>query len=149
MPRKAAGVRFGCVIMRRGIHHGYMIRKALVSRSRNDRIPSSDHSVAMSKPTHHLRAWREFRKLTQEQLAERVGTTKGVISHLETEKRDLSLKWLLKLAPALNTKPGFLIDHDPSELDSDILEIWADVPEANRSQVRAIIKTFRRATGGA
>ena len=96
----------------------------------------------MDNAGHKLRAWREFRKLTQAELAERVGTTTAVISHLETEKRGLSAKWLYRLAPALGTKPGFLLDHDPSELSSDVLEIWASIPEERRDQARQVLKTF-------
>ena len=96
---------------------------------------------------HKLRAWREFRKLTQAELAERVGTTTAVISHLETEKRGLSAKWLYRLAPALGTRPGFLLDHDPSELSSDVLEIWASIPEERRDQARQVLETFSRKAG--
>ncbi|NDB69758.1 MAG: XRE family transcriptional regulator [Methylocystaceae bacterium] len=62
-----------------------------------------------------LRAWREFRGLTQAQLADRVGTTTAVISHLETGKRGLSAKWLYLLAPALGIQPGFMLDNMPPE----------------------------------
>ena len=97
---------------------------------------------------HKLRAWREFRKLTQAELAERVGTTTAVISHLETEKRGLSAKWLYRLAPALGTKPGFLLDHDPTELSSDVLEIWAQIPEERRDQARMVLETFSKKAAG-
>lgn len=102
-------------------------------------------SKAASKPAaNHLRAWREFRRLTQEQLAERVGTAGNVVGLLESGERGLSHKWLLKLAPALDTTPGFLLDHDPNNLDTSFLDACLSVPEEARPQVLAIIETFKR-----
>lgn len=112
------------------------------------------HNVNMGKPRkdkkkspHYLSAWREFRHMTQEQLAEKVGTTKSSISMIETGDRGLSDKWARRLAAALHTKPGMLLDIHPEDLPSDILEIWADVPESDRAQARQILETFRKRTG--
>ena len=95
-------------------------------------------------PANHLRAWREFRRLTQVQLAQRVGTTPSVISLLESGERGLSLKWLLKFGPALGTTPGMLLDHDPNTLDTSIHEIWASIPAESRPQATAVLQTFAR-----
>lgn len=93
---------------------------------------------------HNLRAWREFRRMTQEELAQRVGTTPALISHLETEKRGLSAKWLYRLAPVLNTTPGLLLDRDPTDPNSEILEIWARIPEDRRDHALQVLATFVR-----
>jgi len=92
----------------------------------------------------HLRAWRELRGMTQAQLAESVGTTGAVISLLESGARGLSDKWLRRLAPVLGTKPGHLLETDPADVDTDVMEIWADIPEEDRAQAREILNTFRR-----
>ena len=89
-----------------------------------------------------LRQWRTFRKLTQEQLAEAVGTNANMIQYLETGERGLSAKWLRRLAPALDTTPGMLLDHDPHELDSDVIDIWAHAGERERRQLSEIAKTL-------
>lgn len=97
----------------------------------------------------HLRAWREFRKLTLAELAERVGTNANMIGYLESGDRGLSAKWLRKLAPALRTTPGLLLDHDPHELDSDILDIWVHGSEREKRQITEIAKALvRTGTGG-
>lgn len=96
----------------------------------------------------HLRAWREFRKMTQEQLADAVETTGAVISLLESGDRSLSPKWLRRLAPALGTAPGYLLDHDPNDLDAAFLEAALAAPKASRAQVLEILKTFRTGTDG-
>ncbi len=90
-----------------------------------------------------LKAWREHRGLTQVKLAEIIGTTGAVISLLESGDRRLSDKWLRRLAPALGTSLGHLLEHDPAALDTDILDIWADIPEDRREQARDVLKAFR------
>ena len=83
----------------------------------------------------HLRAWREHRKLSQGELADLVNTTQSQIAHLENGERALSAKWLRKLADALHTTPGHLLDHDPRALPSDIVEIWLDATAEQRRQL--------------
>jgi transcriptional regulator with XRE-family HTH domain len=71
---------------------------------------------AIKPSANHLRAWREFRGLTQAQLAELVDTSDNVISMLESGDRQLSPNWLRRLAPVLGTTPGFLLDHGPYDI---------------------------------
>lgn len=92
----------------------------------------------------HLKAWRDFRELTQAELAERVGTNQNMIGYLESGDRGLSAKWLRRLAPALKTTPGFLLDHDPRELPRDLLEIWLKADERQKRQITDIAKTIVR-----
>jgi transcriptional regulator with XRE-family HTH domain len=96
------------------------------------------------RPRNHLRAWREFRKMTQEQLADAVGTDKGVISLLESGARGLSDKWLRRLAPVLGTSAGHLLDHDPNELPTDIIDIWSEIAERDKATARRVLESFRR-----
>lgn len=91
----------------------------------------------------HLRAWREFRGLTQAKLAEAVGTTGAVISLLESGDRGLGDKWLRKLAPVLGTRPGHLLEVDPTDTSTDVLDVWADIPEERRDQALQVLQTFR------
>ena len=101
----------------------------------------------VDRPQHYLREWRHFRHMTQQELADAVGTSKTVISEMERGNLQVSPKWLMKLAPALRTQPGHIIDHDPEELDSDIIDIWAHIPDENRAQAAAVLRTFQRKTG--
>ncbi|MFI4932989.1 MAG: helix-turn-helix domain-containing protein [Caulobacterales bacterium] len=98
----------------------------------------------------YLLAWREKRGLTQAQLAEKVGTTGAVISLLESGGRPLSDKWLRRIAPVLDIRPGWLYDVHPDENASDdIFQIWPQIPPADRAHVLEIVRTFasKRASG--
>jgi transcriptional regulator with XRE-family HTH domain len=92
----------------------------------------------------HLRAWRLKRDLTQEQLAERVGTNPNMIGYLESGERGLSAKWLRRLADALETTPGMILEHDPDELDADVLDIWAHGDLRQKRQLSEIAKALIR-----
>jgi transcriptional regulator with XRE-family HTH domain len=54
--------------------------------------------------------------LSQESLAEQVGTTFQQISRLERGQRDLSLEWMERLAPPLKVRPAGLIDREVAGL---------------------------------
>lgn len=107
------------------------------------------HHIAMAKeqrPSNYLRNWREYRGLTQTQLAEKMKpkTTGAVISLIESGERRLSDKWAHRIGPALNIRPGWLLDHDPESLDSTVLEIWAGVPIDKQEHAINILKTFSK-----
>ena len=84
--------------------------------------------MVRTREPNFLRAWREYRRLTQAKLAEAVDTTGAVISLLEAGERGLSDKWLRRLAPVLGTTPGNLLDMDPHDVDHDIFEIINSMP---------------------
>ena len=90
-----------------------------------------------------LRAWREYSGMTQAKLAEAIGTSGAVISLLESGDRGLSHKWLAKLAPVLGTRPGHLLELDPSDVSNDILDIWSEIPEERRDQAREVLRAFQ------
>lgn len=92
----------------------------------------------------HLQAWREFRGLTQQQLADAVETNQNMIGYLESGERGLSAKWLRRLAPALKTQPGFILEHDPFTLPTDIVEIWINASDAERRQLVSVAKAVVR-----
>lgn len=96
------------------------------------------------KPPHYLREWRKRKGLTQEQLADALGTSKSQISELERYNLQLSPKWLRRLAPILGVQMGYILDHHPDDLDNDIIDIWARIPEADRKQAARILSTFAK-----
>lgn len=96
------------------------------------------------RPEHFLREWRHYRQMSQQQLADAIDSSKAVIGLLENGDRRLSDKWLRKLAPALGTQPGFILDHDPNDVPTDILDIWANIPEESRPQAERMLRALAR-----
>ncbi len=94
----------------------------------------------------HLRAWRLKAGLSQAALAEKVGTNANMIQYLENGERGLSAKWLRRLAPALNTAPGHLLDVDPDEADMEVVDFWArKLDKDQRRQLVAIAEALVKA----
>ena len=58
----------------------------------------------------NLRAARKKLGLTQEEVAERSGVQAGEVSRIERGKRDPQVSTLEKLAEAVETPPGRLLD---------------------------------------
>ena len=57
-----------------------------------------------------IKALRERRGLTQEQLAEKAGVGRSHLARLETGKQDPTLSTLEKIASALKVKVGRLLE---------------------------------------
>lgn len=88
----------------------------------------------------HLGAWMRFRKVKGSNLAKALDITPGMVSDLANSKRALSAKWLRRLAPHLKTTPGMLLDHDPHNLDSSMIEIWVDANQEQRQTLAGLAK---------
>lgn len=84
--------------------------------------------------------------MTQAELAEAVGTADNVISLLESGGRRLSDKWLYRLAPALKTRPGFLLEFDPNDANLEIVEAVVEIAPERRAQAIEILRTFKTGT---
>lgn len=138
--------------LRLGFRHALTLQ--IVDQSRNTKLYGlgrdaetlSLHNVGMTGQAYpnHLAAWRLFRHLTQEELAEAVGCSVASIGHWETGARRLTDKWLPQLATALNTSVGYIMEHDPESLPTDVLDIWASIPDADRPRAIQMLKVFAR-----
>jgi transcriptional regulator with XRE-family HTH domain len=62
---------------------------------------------------HYVRQWREYRGLTQEQLAERVGKSRGLISQIEAASTDLTEDMIYSLADAFHCAPWDILRVNP------------------------------------
>jgi transcriptional regulator with XRE-family HTH domain len=63
---------------------------------------------------HFVRAWREHRGLTGQQLADLLGTTKANISRIENLRQGYTQDFLEACAKVLRTTPAALIASDPN-----------------------------------
>lgn len=132
--------------VRQGMPNTYFTASAKVCAQRNDLRPATRHNVWMEH--NHLRAWRKFRHKTLDEVAAEIGTTKAVIQQLEVGKMSLSHKWLVKIAPVLGTTPGTLLDHDPNDLPTSVLETWAAIPAEDQPRALEMLRVgFGKRTG--
>lgn len=95
-------------------------------------------------PRHYLKEWRELREFTQQSLADAVGTSKSVISELESNKKGLSHKWLARLAPPLQTTPGALLDYHPDSVDLEMLDHFLAYDGDNRQSALRVLKALNK-----
>lgn len=89
----------------------------------------------------HLRGWRKHRHLTQEQLADRMGVDRTVLSRVERGIIGYTQGFLEAAAYALSCEPGDLLMRDPSQPDA-IWSIWEQIPPEDRDRARAVLSAF-------
>lgn len=83
---------------------------------------------------------RKKRGLTQEKLAEAIGTSNGMISSLESNKRGWGLEWIYRYSQFFKIEPWHLFA-DPDDLntypkiDRPILVIFRSLDDAGRSEL--------------
>ncbi len=78
----------------------------------------------------YFKEWRVYRDLTQEQLAERMGTTKAAVSKIELGQNLYNQSSLEAWAEALQCQPSDLISRDPES--EDLRALIDQAPEAIR-----------------
>ena len=70
----------------------------------------------MAKTGDRIRDIREKRKKTQDQLAEAAGISKGFLSDVENNKRDIGSQALLRIANALGASVDYLLQGETTEI---------------------------------
>lgn len=99
-------------------------------------------SLLRRKPRHYVSQWRKYRGLKQEQLAERVDRSRGLISQIENGIIDLTEDMLYALADALRCSPGDLLEVNPlveGEL-VDITDLLRGQPESVRAEALGYVR---------
>lgn len=91
---------------------------------------------------HYVRQWREHRLLTQEQLAERVEKSRGLISQIESGATDLTEDMIFGLSDALRCAPWDLFRVNP--LKEGVLVDITDALQGKPAEVQAEALGFVR-----
>lgn len=65
-----------------------------------------------------IREVREHRRWTQDRLAEETDISKGFLSDVENNKRNVSSEYLLRIANALGASVDYLLKGEPSSAES-------------------------------
>ena len=90
-------------------------------------------------PPNFVRHWRKFRGLSQESLAERLGTSHATISRVERDKVDWRKSRLYAIAEALGTDPASLLIRDPTDPEG-IWTVWDHAKPAERRKIVQMAK---------
>lgn len=85
----------------------------------------------------YLREWRKSKNMTQDELADLIGTNKGQISKLETGFRDWDQSWIQKIATALKLQDELHLFQPPETVTEDGL--LAGLPENLRIAIMTVI----------
>jgi len=95
---------------------------------------------------HFIKQWREFRGLSQEQLAERIDRSRGLISQLESYTANYTAETLEALAAALNCGPWDLLNVDPTKEGRviDILDLLRQATPDQRERAIGYIEGLVR-----
>jgi len=93
-----------------------------------------------------IRAYREAKGLSLDQLASLAGTSNQQISNLETGKRRLTVDWLRALSKALGCHPWSLVgDELPARLmpnDVQVLGMFRELKSGQQDAVLQLLKSF-------
>ncbi|WP_198148456.1 helix-turn-helix domain-containing protein [Elstera litoralis] len=105
--------------------------------------------IMVPRERFYFKEWRKYRRLTQEQLAERISSASsdeisisaGYLSQIETRKLWPSAARLQAIADALDCSIKDLLGHNPFE-SSPILSVWRAIPEERRNHALTVLRTF-------
>lgn len=96
-----------------------------------------------------LKQWRDFRRLTQAQAAERIEVDQSTLSRIERGEVPYDQDFLEKAAFAYNCEPADLIMRNPAQPDAvwSILDNLRKADPAQREQARAVVDALLRRAG--
>jgi transcriptional regulator with XRE-family HTH domain len=98
--------------------------------------------VLMAEQRQFIKAWRKYRGLTQEQLAERIGIARSYLTKIERGDRRYDQPFLEAAAYALRCSPGDLITRDPTDSEA-IWSIWENLTPPERIRAVAVLKAMK------
>lgn len=90
---------------------------------------------------HFIREWREHRGLTQERLADRLGTSKASLSRIETGKQPYTQDVLEAVAGALGCQAADLLMRNPLDPEAP-WTIWEQLKPVQRQQAIRVLKAL-------
>ncbi len=91
------------------------------------------------RPT-FIKQWREHRQLSQDQLAERLFTSKASISRVENGSQAYTQDFLEACAEALQTDPASLLMRNPTDEDA-VWSLWDQAQAGERQMIETIVRT--------
>ncbi|MEN3229219.1 helix-turn-helix transcriptional regulator [Methylorubrum rhodesianum] len=108
--------------------------------------------VKLNRPRkrHFIVEWRKHRGLTQQQLADRMETTKASVSRVETYETGYTQDFLEACAYALMCEPADLVMRNPLDTEAP-WSLWDQADKGKREQIISIMRVIvggKTGTGG-
>ena len=91
------------------------------------------------RTSHFIKAWRKFRNLTQEQVAERMGIDASTFGRVERGKVPYDQDFLELAAVALRCDPWDLLHRDPSK-EGNVIDMMRALDEKRRAEAEQFIR---------
>lgn len=89
----------------------------------------------------YLAEWRDYLRLTQEQVANQIGTNKGQIAKLETGRQRMNDRWIHDLSQTYGIRPGQLLEPPGrATLDDLLTDATPEEITTIRSMVALMLK---------
>ena len=103
--------------------------------------------LAESRGHTFLREWRKYRKLSQEEAAERLDTTQGTLSKIERRELPYNQDFLEKAALAYGCEPEDLLSINPIKPDAPrlVYERLRHAPKALQDRAIAVLEALLKA----
>jgi transcriptional regulator with XRE-family HTH domain len=99
--------------------------------------------VGKTKGKNYIRAWREFRQMSQEELAEKVGSSHSTLSRVERGIQPYNQLLLEDLATELRCTVADLLIRNPMDPEG-IWSIWDALSPPQRRQAIAVISAIKQ-----
>jgi transcriptional regulator with XRE-family HTH domain len=90
----------------------------------------------------YIRAWRQHRALTIEQLADRTEISTASLSRIESGKQAYNQGHIEVIADALNCRPADLLGFDPNTFAYDAWQVIQGAKPEERLQMGRVIKAL-------
>lgn len=95
------------------------VKTKVYRKSKDARQPDADANTFRTKVARELAAERMMSQVSQEELAERLGTKKSSVSRIESGKQNLTLDYVSDIAYVLGKQPVFELREPPVEYGDD------------------------------
>lgn len=88
---------------------------------------------------HFIKEWRDYRSLTQEQVADRIGISPTTFGRIEGSKVPYNQDFLELAADALRCEPWDLLHRDPNK-EGDVVDLMRHLDDRQRQEAAEYIR---------
>ena len=102
-------------------------------------------------PDHFLAEWREYRGLSQRELAVFIDESNSKISRIQNGETELRPRFAKKIAKFFNIPLAALFTVNPQgegRETAEMLDAWAEIDPADRQAALRMLRSLKRSNGG-